>query len=109
MCINKEKIKCSILYDYVGGTSYVRNCITLSIFKAYFFYIMSYNKELKFVKDKKVAKRIIYDRYVSGQPTIRRIKHFMRYWSLRGLIIGFRWSRRLKNVWKEVFIRKVIG
>ena len=62
ICINKEKIKCSILYNYLGGESYVRNCIALSILKAYFFYILSYRRELKFVRDKKMAKRIIYDR-----------------------------------------------
>ncbi len=58
----------------------------------------------EFIKDKDVAKRIAYnDDYVRGQPIKIRMIQFMIYWSMRVMIIVFRWIRYMKYSLKLVY------
>jgi len=103
MCLNKEIIKCSLLYSHLSHSSWLRNCNTLSIHKARIFYTYIPTNEIEFIKNKTEAQDIIYDKYPFDQPNIVRLRYHMRYWASSGVIHIFRWRRRLKNALKLVY------
>ena len=100
MCLNKEIIKCSLLYSYLSHSSWLRNCNALSIHKARTFYTYVPANEIEFIKDKIEAQDIIY---AKDQPNIVRLRQYMRYRASSGVVYIFRWRRRLKNALKLVY------
>jgi len=104
ICLNKDRLKCSLLYKYLNHSdSVMNNCNALSIHNAYMFYVLTPSNKIEFVKDKEEARNIIYDKYVRNQSIIIKIPHYVRYWILTCVIHGFKWIYYMKGKLKLVY------
>ncbi len=105
MCINRIKVSCKPLCDYVGKEryNYIKNCHVLGIHKSLMFYKTEHSDSIEFVKDNDEAYTVIHNMYVHGRPILSRIKHHLIYLSLRGLVHILRVERYLKGRLKLVY------